>query len=72
MKSDLDNDGVVENIIATGTSMSAPQVAVTAYLASRMHYHLDPAHPLTYQDFGACLDYSCENDPSGRNIGSYY
>ena len=25
-----------------------------------------------YQDFGACLDYSCENDPSGRNMGSYY
>lgn len=66
MKNDLDNDGLIENILATGTSMAAPQVAVTAYLAARMRYYLDPAHPLTLPDFFACLHYSCENDIDGR------
>ncbi|NPD87666.1 MAG: S8/S53 family peptidase [Asgard group archaeon] len=69
----MDKDGLegVENYIATGTSLSAPQVAVAAYLAARAKYYLDSSDPLTYDDFYAAIVQSSENDPSGRYKSTY-
>jgi len=64
---DSDNNGYLEYYEDTGTSYAAPQVAAAAYLTSRIKYRNTPSSPLTKFDFFACIKYSCENDPNGRN-----
>ncbi len=47
MMSDKNNDDTVENYTDTGTSYACPQVAVAAYLTSRIRYKAEPNSPLT-------------------------
>lgn len=60
----------LEYTLATGTSLSAPQVAVAAYLAARAKHYKTPQNPLNLDDFLSCLIESCENDPDG--FGDFY
>lgn len=51
-----------------GTSYASPQVAVAAYLASRLKYTLKPWDPLDMQSFMACIQNSCERDPDAESL----
>ena len=64
---DIDGDGDADAIKATGTSLSAPQVAVGAYLAQRASFY-DRGLPISLTDFKHCLRMSAENDPYGRYL----
>ena len=64
---DIDDDGYVEAIKATGTSLSTPQVAIAAYLSFRISY-LTRGIPISLAEFKECLKLSAENYDLAINL----
>lgn len=67
-KCDYYDNGTVINVIASGTSMAVPQVAVAAYLAARKGYYDNSSDFMNPERFFACIYQTSENHADSRNL----